>query len=444
MPSIGASGVTGKVSLRSTARPPDSAMLTVICASSGRAARRQLVELDRERRLAGGVGIRQVVELLTDRRHLVVGQAEAIAGKAGTLLGSADRDLAGQLEIGGRRAIEKMSVDAELRRRRARNSLGRRREIELDAVGDIVLDHEGGFADRRTLGIGVGRHAPGAGRGRGDDRHAQRTAAEALIGHKRAAIFDAVGALDHHGQRHVQRRRAARIAQQRGHGDGLAGAIDAAFRIDEGIEPGRDCAGRQRRDRTDRRQAISGSGKRSRSSRSRRSPQARAPPSPRARPASKWMKPLRSVCRTASTSLLRAISRTSTLPRGSAARQRMDKDIDAVMRRIGGEPEIGNDEPLRRLLAVVVGDDVLRLRRHGVDAGAEILDRLVERESGRHFGIELRTRRQVRRSRPWRRARCPVAPPDSGSGCAGSRSREAYRSDCGRRSDRSTASPPGY
>jgi uncharacterized protein YfaS (alpha-2-macroglobulin family) len=43
-----------------------------------------------------------------------------------------------------------------------------------------------------------------------------------------------------------------------------------------------------------------------------------APPSPRTRPASKWMKPLRSVWRTASTSLLRATSRTSTLPRGSA------------------------------------------------------------------------------------------------------------------------------
>ena len=72
------------------------------------------------------------------------------------------------------------------------------------------------------------------------------------------------------------------------------------------------------------------------------------------------------------------------------ARKRMNKDVDAVMRRIGREPEIRNDEPLCRLLAVIAGDDILRLRGHGVDAGTKILDRLVERESGCHFGIELR------------------------------------------------------
>ena len=38
--------VTGTVILRSTARPPGSAMRTVICASSGRGARRQLVEAE--------------------------------------------------------------------------------------------------------------------------------------------------------------------------------------------------------------------------------------------------------------------------------------------------------------------------------------------------------------------------------------------------------------
>ena len=84
-----ASGVTGSVSLRSTARPPDSAMLTVICASSGRAAGRHLVERDGKARLAGGVGRRQVVELLADRRHLVVDQPEGIAGKPGSSLAAA-------------------------------------------------------------------------------------------------------------------------------------------------------------------------------------------------------------------------------------------------------------------------------------------------------------------------------------------------------------------
>src|SRR6188508_1535818 len=73
----------------------------------------------------------------------------------------------------------------------------------------------------------------------------------------------------------------------------------------------------------------------------------------------------------------------------------MDKDVDTVVRRIGREPEIRNDEPLRRLLAVVVRHRVLWLRRHGVNAGTEILDRLIERKSSRHFGIELRLDRQL-------------------------------------------------
>src|SRR5262245_31057599 len=67
----------------------------------------------------------------------------------------------------------------------------------------------------------------------------------------------------------------------------------------------------------------------------------------------------------------------------------MNKDIDAVMRAIGGEPEIRNDEPLRRLLAIVTGDNLLRLGGYGVDTGPKILDRFVQRESGSHLRIEL-------------------------------------------------------
>ena len=57
--------------------------------------------------------------------------------------------------------------------------------------------------------------------------------------HQRAAVFDAVRPLDHQRQRHVERGGAARVAQQRGDMHGLAGAIDAALGIDEGVEPGR-------------------------------------------------------------------------------------------------------------------------------------------------------------------------------------------------------------
>ena len=78
-------------------------------------------------------------------------------------------------------------------------------DLELQAVGHIVLDQEGGLADRRPLGIGEGAHVPGAGRRRGDDRHAQAAPAEALVGNGDAAVLDAVRPLDHQRQRHAGR-----------------------------------------------------------------------------------------------------------------------------------------------------------------------------------------------------------------------------------------------
>ena len=87
-PIMVAVGAIGSVSLRSTARPPDSASRTVICASSGREVVRQLVERDGELRLAVVVGLRQVFErgLLGLDLLLVVIGAELIAGKARALV----------------------------------------------------------------------------------------------------------------------------------------------------------------------------------------------------------------------------------------------------------------------------------------------------------------------------------------------------------------------
>src|SRR6185437_3874312 len=63
--------------------------------------------------------------------------------------------------------------------------------------------------------------------------------AEALIGQKRPAILDPIGALDNQREWHIRRGGAPRIAQQRGDGNGLTGPIDAAFRVNERIEPDR-------------------------------------------------------------------------------------------------------------------------------------------------------------------------------------------------------------
>ena len=68
-------------------------------------------------------------------------------------------------------------------------------------------------------------------------RHA--AAARALIGQHGAAEFDAVGPLDHQRQRPAGHGVALPVAQQRGEIDRLAGAIDAALGIDEGVGAGR-------------------------------------------------------------------------------------------------------------------------------------------------------------------------------------------------------------
>ena len=63
-------------------------------------------------------------------------------------------------------------------------------------------------------------------------------AARALILDLAAAIFDAVGPLDHERQRQAGDGRAARIAQQAGEIDRLARAVDAALGVEIGVEPG--------------------------------------------------------------------------------------------------------------------------------------------------------------------------------------------------------------
>ena len=63
-PIIGAVGGDRQRELRSTARPPGSAMRTVTCASSGRVVAGSLSSVTRELGFAVRVGLRQVLERL--------------------------------------------------------------------------------------------------------------------------------------------------------------------------------------------------------------------------------------------------------------------------------------------------------------------------------------------------------------------------------------------
>ena len=129
------------------------------------------------------------------------------------------------------------------------------------------------------------------------------------------------------------------------------------------------------------------------------------------------------------------------LDRNSGARlgtrQRMNKDIYAVMAAIGGQTQVGHDEPLAGALAVVVGDLVFRRRRHDIDAGLELAERSIDRERGGDFGIELG--RDVEFAAPHLGAALVGQPFGFvlAANCAGNHSPARCRADCGRRCDRS-------
>ena len=71
--------------------------------------------------------------------------------------------------------------------------------------------------------------------------------------------------------------------------------------------------------------------------------------------------------------------------------------MDAVIAGERREAEIGNDEPLGRKLAVVVAAGALGRRRHHIDPGLQVAERLIDRECGRDILIERGRRGQFAR-----------------------------------------------
>ena len=63
--------------------------------------------------------------------------------------------------------------------------------------------------------------------------------------------------------------------------------------------------------------------------------------------------------------------------------------MDAVGARIGGQAQIGNDEPLRGPLAVIVAGDIAGPRREQIHAGLHLRHRVHDREGGGDFLVEL-------------------------------------------------------
>ena len=84
----------------------------------------------------------------------------------------------------------------------------------------------------------------------------------------------------------------------------------------------------------------------------------------------------------ASISLLRAISRTSALATASVEASELTNTWMPSLPENAVRPMIGDDEPLRRQLAVVVAAvGPLARRGHHIDAGLQIAERLIDRET---------------------------------------------------------------
>src|SRR5262249_41112032 len=184
------------------------------------------------------------------------------------------------------------------------------------------------------------------------------------------------------------------ITEERCNGHGLAAAVDAALRIDESVEtrrnrPPRDAAvGQVKRRRFEAEESViallaGNDGRRGNTTLAARQP---------------GLKMDEAIAIGLADSEHLVVARNQA-HLDTAARictgERVYKDINAVVRRVGGEPEIGDDEPLRRLLPVFGRNDVLRLGGHSVEARGEILDRLIEWKRRGHLGVEFGLNRQL-------------------------------------------------
>ncbi|MGY3082003.1 hypothetical protein ACVWZZ_008411 [Bradyrhizobium sp. LM6.10] len=344
---------------------------------------RLLAQRDREGCNAVGVGLGQVLQ----RRALVrgglfVGDAELVAGKARTFGRGRDQHVAFERQTRGRRAIEEMTVRLKLHWSVSFDQLVLGRQVEFDSVGNVVLDHEGGLADRGALRVGEGAHPPGPGRHGRVERHGQRAAAGALVGQHSAAEFDAIRALDHQGHRPAGDRIALPVAEQSGEIDGLAGAVDAALGIDEGVGARRhraarnaavgqvECGGLQAEE------GIVGLLARDRQHRRRQAALAARKPG-----LEQHMAAVVGLARRQNLVVARDQPHLGFADR-VGGRQRIHEHVDAVIAGIGCDAEVGNDEPLGCELVVVVRARPLGRGRHHVDAGLEFAERLIDRERG--------------------------------------------------------------
>ena len=225
-------------------------------------------------------------------------------------------------------------------------------------------------------------------------RQGERAPAEPLVGNRRAAILDAVGPLHHQRQRQAGHRRPLGVAKKRGELHRLARAVDAALGEDVGLGPagGRaalhpavgEIEGAERQIE----EAVIVTDLRHH--------EARRQPTLAAGEAGGEGGVALAVGLGGRQHVVVAGDEPDLgAGHGLGAGERAGEDVDAVAALEGGEPEIGDDEPLRRLGLVAA---VLVLRRiggagglgqHQVEAGLQLADCLEHGEGGHRLAVGL-------------------------------------------------------
>ena len=365
-----------------------------------RLGRRALGQVDGELRMALDVGLQGALERLIDRGELVVDHAGDIARLArqrGTCDGL-QTCRAGHVEAAAGGAVEELGVERDVDRLALRGGFRRGLEREVDALGLIVLDQEFSVADWRFLRIGIGVNRPFADRRVAHQTDAERPPAHALIGDGGALVFDVVGPFHDQRERDPRLGDARLVAQQGGHVDRFAGAVDAALGGEEGVQLARRLAPRhapvgeiERRLREAEEIIVVAK---------RRHDQGRGVSADPAREARIERDATVGVGRLGGEHLVVARDQPQVDARSRLrALERTRFDVQAVGRGDGAQAEVGDDHPLRGQFKIalllagrLVGVRFLFLPRPSgddVEAGGQLADGLDERKVGDDVLVEL-------------------------------------------------------
>ena len=202
----------------------------------GRAALRQVAQVQRQRRPAGVVGL-EGLALAGRGRQLLLHQAEAVAlvariGPGVPLEGeaplAAEPGGGGAVEVGGGQVGGGLALRVQV--------AGRAVQLQADALGHKVLDQEGGLADAGSFRVQMGGDRPAARPRRGAERDLEAEAAERVALGGVAVDLGAVGPQDHDGQGQARHGPGLGVAQQGRKPDRLAGPVDAALAVEVGVD----------------------------------------------------------------------------------------------------------------------------------------------------------------------------------------------------------------